>query len=71
MYKGHLNSTAFITARVAQLVEHINLKVVGSSPTVGKNFSLCILSLSTRSWQVDSSYTNEIKHDIHPRYIGA
>ena len=25
------------------------LRVVGSSPTVGKNFSFCILSLSTRS----------------------
>ena len=38
-------------ARLAQLVEHqtSNLRAVGSSPTVGKNFSFCILPLSTRS----------------------
>ena len=47
------------------------LIALGSSPTVGKNFSFCILSLSTRSWQVDWPHTNEIKHDVHPRYIGA
>ena len=29
------------------------LRVVVSSPTVGKNFSFCMLSLSTRFWQVD------------------
>ena len=36
-------------ARLAQSVEHqtSNIRVVGSSPTVGKNFSFCILSLST------------------------
>ena len=44
-----------------------NLTVVGSSPTVVKNFSFCILSLSTRIWQVNWSYTNKIKHDIHLR----
>ena len=73
MYKDHSNRTAFIKARVAQSIEHRtkNLKVVGSSPTIVKNFSFCILSLSTRSWQVDRSHTNEIKHDIHPRHIGA
>ena len=51
----HLNRTVVTTARVAQSVEHqtSNLRVVGSSPIVGKNFSFCILSLSTRSWQVD------------------
>ena len=40
MYKRHINKTAFIKARVAQSVEHYarNLKVVSSSPTVGKNF---------------------------------
>ena len=31
---------------------------------MGKNFSFCIMSLSTRSWQVDWSHTNEIKHDV-------
>ena len=58
---------------IAQSVEHrsISLKVLVSSPTVAKNFSFCILSLSTRSWQIDWSHTNEIKHDVHPRYIGA
>ena len=48
MYKGHLNKTVFIKARVTQSVEHHarNVKVVGSSPTLGKNLSFCILSLS-------------------------
>ena len=56
----HLNRTAFIKARVARSVEHrtTNLKVVGSNPTVGKNFSFCLLSLLMRSWQVDLSNTN-------------
>ena len=64
MYKGHFYRTAFIKARVAQSIEHqaTNLKVVGSSLTVGKN-----LSFSKRSWQVDWAHTNEIKYDIHPR----
>ena len=55
MYKGHLNRTAFIKANVAQSVEHqtTTLRVLGSSPTVGKTFSLYILLLSTRYWQVD------------------
>ena len=43
----------------------------GSSPTVGKNVSFCILSLSTHSWKVNCSHTYEIKHDVHTRYIGA
>ena len=70
LYKGHFNRTAFIKSRIAHTVEHqaTYLKVVGSGSTVGKNFSFCILSLSTRSWQVDWSYTNEIKHKIHPKY---
>ena len=60
-------------ARLAQSREYqtSNLRVVGSSPTDGRNFSFCILSLSTRSWQVDLCHANEIKHDVHPRYIGA
>ena len=60
-------------ARLAQSVEHQtwNLRVVSSSLTVGKNFSFCILSLLTGSWQVDWSHVNEIKQDVHPRYIGA
>ena len=59
-------------ARLAQSVEHqtSDLMVVGSSPTVGKNFSFCILWLSTRPWEVDWSHANEIKHDINPRYKG-
>ena len=70
MFKCNSNKRAFIKARLAHSVEHraTNLKVVDSSPTVDKKFSFCILSLSTRSWQVDWSHTNEIKHDIHPRY---
>ena len=69
MFKGNFNWTTFIIARLAQSLEQraTNLKAVGSSPSVGKNFSFCILSLSTRSWQIDWSYTNEIKHDIYPR----
>ena len=57
-------------ARLAQSVEHqtSNLRVVSSSPAAGKNFSFCILPLSTRSWQVDWSHASEIKHDVHPRY---
>ena len=60
-------------ARLAQSLEHqtCNLRVVGSNPTVGKNFSFCILSLPTRSWQVGWFHANEIKHDVHPRYEGA
>ena len=47
MYKCHLNRTAFIKARVAHSVEHqvTNLKVVGSGPTVGSNFSVCFFFL--------------------------
>ena len=65
MYKGHANRIAFIKGRVAQTLEHHarNLKVVGSSPTVGNFFSFVAFD---GSWQVDWSYTNEIKHDIHP-----
>ena len=44
---------------------------MGSNPTVGKNFSFCILSLLMRTWQVDWSHTNESKHDVHPKYISA
>ena len=71
MYNVHLNRTTFNKAFVAQLIEHriTNLKDVGSSPTVGKIFSFCILSLSTRSLQVNWSNTNEIKQDVHPRCI--
>ena len=73
MYKGHLNKTAFNKVRVAQSVEHqtTDIRDEGPNPTVGKNFSFCILSLSTRTWQVDWSHTNEIKHGVYPRYIGA
>ena len=72
MYKRHLNCK-LLSAQLAQSVEHqtTNLRVVGSSPTVGKTFSFCILSLSTRSWQVDWSNTKEIKHYIYSRYIVA
>ena len=43
MYKSHFHRTAFIRAHVAQSVEHstTNLKDVGSSLTVSKNFSFC------------------------------
>ena len=70
MYKSHFHRIAFIRAQVAQTVEHsaTNLKDVGSSLTVSKNFSFCILSLSTcSSWQVGWSRTNEFKNDINPR----
>ena len=57
LYEGDLKRTAFIKSCVDQSVQHgtTNLKVVGSSPTVGKTFSFCILSLSTGSWKVDWS----------------
>ena len=63
---------SFKQAGLAQWVEHqtSDLRVVGWSSTVGKNFSFCNMSLSTRSWQVNWSHTNEIKHDVHLRYIG-
>ena len=42
------NKTAFIKAREAQLVEHhaSNLKVVGSSPIVGRTLSFCMVYTS-------------------------
>ena len=38
-------------ARLAQSVEHqtSNLRIVGSSPNMGKNFSFSLLSFSARS----------------------
>ena len=67
-YKSHFIGQLSSKPYVAQSVEHqaTNLKDVGSSSTKGKEFLFCILSLSTDFWQVDWSYTNEIKHDIHP-----
>ena len=69
MYKGHFKGTFFVKAWVAQSVQHqaTNLKVVGLSSTMGKNISFCVFSLSVRSWQVNWSHTNEIKHDIHSK----
>ena len=63
----------FYQSRLAQLVEHQNsdLMVVGSNSTVSRTFSFCILSLSTCSWQLDWCHTNEIKHDVNSRYVGA
>ena len=60
-------------ARLAQSVEHQtwNRRVEGSSPTVDKEFFILYFVAPTRSWQVDWSHPNEIKHDVHPRYIGA
>ena len=39
MYKVYFNRTAFIKARIVLSVEHQagNIKVVGSSPTVGRS----------------------------------
>ena len=53
--KNVIKIDSFQQTWLAQSVEHqtSNLRVVGSSPTVGKDFSFCILSLSTRPWQVD------------------
>ena len=60
-------------ARLAQSVEHQtwNLRIVGSSPTVDKEFFILYFVASTRSWQVDWPYANEIKHDVHPSYTCA
>ena len=73
IHKGHLNKSFHILTRLAQLAQHhtSDLMAVGSIPTVRKNFLFCIFSLSMCSWQVDWCHTNEIKHEIHPRYIGA
>ena len=73
MYNGLLNNSAYNKIRKAQSAEHrtTNLRAVGSNITVGKNFSFCILSLSRRTWQVDWSVTNEIKHDVYPRCMDA
>ena len=38
---------------------------------MGKTFSFSVLSLSTRSWQVDWSNKNKINVDVDPRHIGA
>ena len=42
IFKSNLNETAIIKSRLAQWVEHrtTNLKVVSSSPTIGKKFFL-------------------------------
>ena len=73
MHKCHLNNTTFnkFHVHVAQSVEHrtIDLRDVGSNPVVSKNYLFCIMSLSSRTLQVDWSYTSEIKHDVHPRYM--
>ena len=60
-------------ARLAQSVEHPtwNRRVVGSSPTVDKKFIILSFVASDGSWQVDWSHANKIKHNVHPRYIGA
>ena len=73
MYKGNLNNTAFNKVRVAQSVEHrtSEFRAAGSNPSMGKAFLFCILSFSTRTWQVDWFHTNETKHDVHARYIVA
>ena len=36
----------------------------------GQEFFILYFSPLIRSWQVDWSHTNEIKHDVHSRYIG-
>ena len=52
-------------------VRKFTVWTVGSSPTVSKKFSFCILSLSTRSsWQVDWCHTcnwNQAWHSKHDR----
>ena len=52
MYTGYLSNPAFNKVRVAQSIEHqtTDIRAMGSNPTVGKTFSFCILSLSTRIW---------------------
>ena len=70
MYKGHINNITFNIVRVLQSVEHRTtyLRAMGSNSTVDKSFLFFIFKLSTRTWQVDWSYTNEIKHGLHPQY---
>ena len=70
--KRSLSKESFHQSKLDQSVEALttNLKVVGSSTTVYKNFSFCIIFsflLSLRSLQVDCAHTNEVKNDIHPR----
>ena len=58
-------------ARLAQSVEHqtLNRKVVGSSPTVDKEFFILFFVASDAL--LASRLANEIKHDVHPSYICA
>ena len=71
MYKGHSIITDFNKVRLALSEEHrtSDLRAVNSNPTVGRNFSFSILSISTRTWHLDWSRTNESKHDVHVKYI--
>ena len=61
----------FLQIRMAQSVEALstNIKIEGSSPTFGNNFSFCILALSMCSTQVEWAFTNETKHCIQPRNV--
>ena len=46
MYVGHLQKQSFNNAGLAQSIASLTMtqKVVGSSPTLGKNFSFCIFA---------------------------
>ena len=73
MWWGHLNgqhspSPASSVSRASDL-ESKGLWV--RVPLWTRNFSFWILSLPTCSWHVDWPHANEIKHDVHPSYIGA
>ena len=70
MFKGHVNRTDVNKARVAQLVGHqtSDLRVVGSSPTLDKNFSFCIF-FAFDALLAGRLVPYEIKHDVYPGYI--
>ena len=58
MFTTYFN-TFWLAESVASLT--MNLKVVGSNPTVDKNVSYCIISLHLSSLQLDWAYTDDIK----------
>ena len=62
IYKGHLNNTNFNKDCEAQSVEHrtIDFRAMGSNPTVGKKFLICILSTGPIQMKSNMTFTRGI-----------
>ena len=69
LHKGHFKTRAFINPRLAQSGESLtmHLKVVGSNPTLCKNFFVLNLSFAMPTSQLYWANKNGIKQDIHQR----